>query len=343
MESRLVIGYIGNGKSANRYHIPFVLNRKDKIKIKAIYDPHLENSIWKRIDGVKYTSDLDELLHDSEIQVIVVCTPHNTHYEITKKVLNAGKNCVCEKPFTETEAQAKELFEIASEKNLMLQCYQNRRFDGEFLTAKKIIESGVIGEVMEVEISFDYWRPEVPHTRKYAPTRGFYYGHACHTIDQVISYWGIPDKVVYDVRQLLGHDKMNDYFDVDLFYGNKKISLKSSYFRVKARSAFTVYGFKGMYEKITNDKQEEHLKMFIMPGTEGFGVDKPSEYGSLIYYDESGTYHEEKVITVQGDYARYYDALYDTIINGKPQLVKPQETIAQIRILENGIKKLNKN
>lgn len=337
---KLVIGYIGNGKSVNRYHIPFVLTRKDKIKIKTIYDPHVDSSIWKRIEEVNYTKNIYDLLNDPEIQVVVVCTPHNIHYEIVKQVLNAGKNCVCEKPFTETKDQAIELFELANKKSIMLQCYQNRRFDGEFLTAKKIIESGIIGDVTEVEISFDYWRANIPPTRTLEPKRGFYYGHACHTIDQVISFWGEPDKVVYDVRQLLGPGKMNDYFDVDLFYKNLKVSVKSSYFRAKPRPAISVYGFKGMYKKMDNDKQEEHLKMNKMPGTEGFGVDKPSEYGDLVYYDENGIYHEEKVITVQGDYACYYDALYETIMNGRPQLVKQSETIAQIHILESGIQSL---
>lgn len=80
--------------------------------------------------------------------------------------------------------------------------------------------------------------------------------------------------------------------------------------------------------------------MFVMPGESGFGEDKPSEYGTLIYYDDEGIYHEEKVPTVTGDYARYYDALYETVMNGKEQLVKPEETIAQIEIMENAIRGL---
>ena len=151
----------------------------------------------------------------------------------------------------------------------------------------------------------------------------------------------MPDRVQYDVRELLGEGKMNDYFDIDLFYGTRlKATVKSSYFRVKARPAFTVYGMKGMFVKEVKDKQEEHLKMFYMPGQPGFGEDKPSEYGTLIYMDDNGIYHEEKVPTVTGDYGRYYDALYETVMNGKEQLVKPLETITQIEIMENGIKGL---
>lgn len=341
MSKQMVIAYIGNGKSANRYHIPFVLTRKDKIRIKKIYTRNHAADLWKEIPGVEYVEDINEILKDDEIQVVILSTPHDTHYSLAKQVLEAGKNCVSEKPFTQTKEQAEELFALAKNKGLMMQCYQNRRFDSDFLTAQKVIESGKIGDVTEMEISFDYYRPEVPKNKPFHPFNSFLYGHACHTLDQVISYFGVPDRVQYDVRQLLGEGKMNDYFDVDLFYGNRlKATVKSSYFRVKGRPAMTVYGMKGMFVKEVKDKQEEHLKMFVMPGEPGFGEDKPSEYGTLIYRDDEGVYHEEKVPTVTGDYARYYDALYETIMNGKEQLVKPIETITQIEIMENGIKGL---
>lgn len=341
MSQQMVIAYIGNGKSTNRYHIPFVLTRKDKIRIKKIYTRNHARDRWAEIPGVQYVGDINEILDDDEIQVVIVSTPHDTHYSYAKQVLEAGKNCVSEKPFTETKEQAEELFALAKEKGLMMQCYQNRRFDSDFLTARKVMESGKIGDVTEMEISFDYYRPEVPQNNSFRPFNSFLYGHACHTLDQVISCFGVPDRVQYDVRQLLGPGKMNDYFDVDLFYGNRlKATVKSSYFRVKGRPAMTVYGMKGMFVKKVKDKQEEHLKMFVMPGEPGFGEDKPSEYGTLIYMDDEGVYHEEKVPTVTGDYARYYDALYETVMNGKEQLVKPMETIAQIEIMEKGIQGL---
>ena len=341
MSKEMVIAYIGNGKSANRYHIPFVLTRKDKIRIKKIFTPNHSKDPWKEIPGVEYVEDINEILNDEEIQVVILSTPHSTHYPLAKQVLMAGKNCVSEKPFTETKAQAEELFALAKEKGLMMQCYQNRRFDSDFLTALQVIDSGKIGDVTEMEISFDYYRPEVPQGRKFEPFMSFLYGHACHTLDQVISRFGKPDRVQADVRQLLGEGCMNDYFDVDLFYGHRlKATVKSSYFRAKARPSMTVYGMKGMYIKEVKDKQEEHLKMFVMPGEPGFGEDKPSEYGTLIYYDDEGIYHEEKVPTITGDYGRYYDALYETIMNGKEQLVKPEETITQIEIRENAIRGL---
>ena len=334
----LTVGFIGNGKSANRYHIPFILQRSDKIKIKMIYTRKHSRDVWDEIPGVIYTEDLQELLNDQEVQVIIISTPSQSHYELAKTVLNAGKNCVVEKPFTETLEEAKELYTLAKQKGVMIQCYQNRRFDSDFLTVQKVIESGKLGDLLEVEMHFDYYRPYIPESvHEFSQINSYLYGHGCHTLDQVISYFGKPDSIHYDVRQLLGVGRMNDYFDLDLYYGTLKVSVKSSYFRAKERPSFIIYGKKGMFVKEKKDKQEEHLKMFYMPDHEDFGVDLPHEYGTLTYYDDNNQYHEEKVVSVNGDYGRYYDALYETLINGKEKLVKDEETLLQLRILEEGI------
>lgn len=336
----LTIGYIGNGKSTNRYHLPFVLQRKN-IRVKTIYQRNSKNEAWNRIEGIKYTSNLEELLKDDEIKLIVVCTRQDSHYKYAKVVLENNKHCLVEKPFTQTYDEAKELFDLAKSKGLIVQAYQNRRFDSDFLTVQKIIEDGKLGDLLEIEMHFDYFRPEIPEgTKKFSPYESFLYGHACHTLDQVISYFGKPDNIHYDVRQLLGIGRMNDYFDLDLYYKNMKVSVKSSYFRIKQRPSFVVYGKRGCFVKETKDRQEEHLKMFYMPTNKEFGIDTFEHYGTLTYIDDEGIIHEEKVKSVDGDYGRVYDDLYEAIINNKDKTIKDDETLLQLKILEEGIKNL---
>ena len=249
-KNKLIIGYIGNGKSTNRYHLPFVLTLKDKIEVKMIYQRNLKNNIWPKIPNIIYTDNLDTLLKDPDIKVIFVCVSTEGHYSLAKTVLEAGKNCVVEKPFSTNLENAKELFKIAKEKGIMVQCYQNRRFDSDFLTTQKVIESGKLGDIYEVNMHYDYYRPNVPEKEKeYNINNAFLYTHACHTIDQVLSYFGKPSKVYSDVRQLLGKGRMNDYFDIDFYYNNLKVSIKSSYFRTKQRPSFEVYGTKGTWIK----------------------------------------------------------------------------------------------
>lgn len=336
----LTIAYIGNGKSTNRYHLPFSTQLSDKIKIKTIYS-RSGKSDWTPIEGVQYTTNIDDIYNDPEIQLVVVTTPSSSHYPLAKEGLLRGKNMLVEKPFTETVEQAQELFTLANEKNLFVQSYQNRRYDSDFLTVQKVIESNKLGDLLELEMHFDYFRPEVPENSTYSRIDSFLYGHACHTLDQVISYFGEPDEVYSDVRQLLGKGRMNDYFDLDLYYGKLKVSVKSSYFRLTPRPSFIVYGKKGSFVKETKDRQEEHLKQFYMPTEPDFGVDLPQHYGTLTYMDDDNHYHQEKVISEVGDYSRFYEDVYQTLINKQDKVVKDKQTLLQIKLLEEGTKHLS--
>ena len=334
----LTIAYIGNGKSANRYHLPFVQKIKE-IKVKSIY-ARSKNS-WAKWPGVIYTNKLEDILNDAEVQLVVLSVPVDAHYDLAKQCLLAGKHVLVEKPFTQNLAQAQKLFALAKEKGLFIQAYQNRRFDSDFLTVKKVIESGRLGDLLELEMHFDYFRPEVPeNTTDFSLNSSYLYGHACHTLDQVISVFGKPEHVHYDVRQLLGQGRMNDYFDLDLYYGQLKVSVKSSYFRIKERPSFVLYGKKGMFIKAKKDKQEADLKKFYLPDHEDFGLDLPQDYGTLTYIDDKGNYHEEKVVSEVGDYSRIYQGVYDSIVNGKDKIVKDEETLWQMEMLEEGIRQM---
>lgn len=328
---KMKIGVIGNGKGANRYHIPFILNRPDTLELKWVYARSLSKKDWPRIEGVRYTDRLEDLLEDPEVDLIDISTPLSTHYPLAKKAIEAGKNVLVDKPFTQTLEQAQELFELAEKNNVILSCYQNRRYDSDFLTAKKVIETEMLEDVFEVEISCDYDRPEVPNgSSSYSRDDSFFFGHGSHVIDQAVSLFGKPERVVYDLRQLNGPNRMNDYFDIDLFYDGLKVSLKSSYFRVLKRPRFIVTGKNGSFVKQTEDRQEEFLKRFEMPDTPGFGIDRPEDYGILYLRSQQ----PQPVASEQGDYSRMYDDLYDAVMLGKEQKVKPEDTLTVMEILE---------
>ncbi len=193
--------FIGFGKSTTRYHLPYVLHRKDSWHVAHIFRRHAKPEEQAPIySHIHFTSDLDEVLNDPDVKLVVVCTHADSHFEYAKRALEAGKNVLVEKPFTPTLAQAKELFALAKSKGLTVTPYQNRRFDSCFLTAKKAIESGKLGEIVEVESHFDYYRP-VAETKPGLPPDGAFYGLGVHTMDQIISLFGRPDHVTYDIRR----------------------------------------------------------------------------------------------------------------------------------------------
>lgn len=344
MSDRILnVAYIGNGKSANRYHAPYVLDRPEKFRITKMFARHVDHSKWDAIPGVEYTTDIDDILGDPSVDVVEITTPSALHYEQAKQALEAGKHVTVDKPFSATYAEAKELFDLAAEKGVTVQCYQNRRFDSDFLTAKEVVESGKLGHVFEVVTTYDYWRPWMMAGQKLDVVNSAAYGHATHCLDQLISWFGVPDRWHSDLRQLQGKGMANDYFDFDLYYDELglKATAQANYDTCILRPSYAVYGTKGAFVKQNKDQQERDLKHFYLPvGHDDFGLDSTEQWGVLRYEDEDGVLHEERVETVRSSYSQWYDALYETVANGAPQLVKPEETLAQMRILEDGAKQL---
>jgi predicted dehydrogenase len=339
----LNVAYIGNGKSANRYHIPYVLDRPDKFRVKSIHARHVDHTAWPAVPGAEYTTDLDAVLSDPEIDVVEVVTPSALHFEYAKRALEAGKHVTVDKPFSATYLEAVELFALAEHKGVTVQCYQNRRFDSDYLTARKVVESGKLGHVFEIVTSYDYYRPHQMEGQALDVVNGIAFGHATHCLDQLISWFGAPDRTHVELRQLQGKGMANDYFDIDLYYdkydGGRglKATAHANYMSAFQRPSFEVYGDRGAFIKIEKDQQERDLKHFYLPaGHADFGLDVPEQYGTLRYYDDDGTFHEERVETVRSSYSQWYDALYETIVNGAPQLVSPEETLAQMSVLGEG-------
>jgi predicted dehydrogenase len=185
--------------------------------------------------------------------------------------------------------------------------YQNRRFDSDFLALKEVIESGKIGDVVEVESHFDYFRPDST-LHKGSKRDGAFYGLGVHTIDQIIYLFGNPEKVYYDIRSIRNKENPDDYYEVQLYYKDFKVMVKTSHLVKSSYPKIIVHGSKGSFIKYGIDKQEECLKAGIMPkGNKSFGLDTKDNYGVLDYVDEDGKEIKEIVKTPLGDYGRVYE------------------------------------
>lgn len=326
--------FIGFGKSATRYHLPYVLHRKADWHVAHIYrrSPKPDEQL-PQYAHIHFTSELDDILNDPQVKLVVVCTHADSHFDYAKQALEAGKNVLVEKPFTPTLSQAKELFALAKSKGLTISPYQNRRFDSCFLTTKKVIESGKLGQIVEIESHFDNYRP-VDGGKPGLPQDGVFYGLGVHTMDQIISLFGRPQQVSYDIRHLRNKANPDDTFEAQLFYGDLKAIVKSSHLVKLEYPKFIVHGHKGSFIKYGIDQQETSLKANIMPGEPGFGAD--SSVWILEYVDDAGNTVREEVAVETGDYGRVYDALYQTLVNGSENFVSESDALTNMEILERG-------
>ena len=130
------------GMSGKVFHAPFV-NFHSGLELIGSWE-RSKKLIQQDFPEVKSYATIDELLEDT-VDLVIVNTPVETHYEYAKQVLLAGKHAIVEKAFTTTVAQAQELAAIVHEKAVKLAGFQNPRWDSDFKTVQKIISDGILG------------------------------------------------------------------------------------------------------------------------------------------------------------------------------------------------------
>lgn len=335
------VGLCAFGMSGKVFHAPF-LKEHPGFFISAIVERNKEESKEKYPEAEIYRS-VEEMLENTDIELVVVNTPVQTHFEYAKMALEAGKNVVVEKPFTVNVAEAEELAKLAEEKKLFVSVYQNRRFDRDYLQVQKIINEGKLGDIKEVEIRFDRFRTE-PSGKAHkenpeAVGSGSLHDLGSHLVDQAVQYFGFPEKLFADVFSMKGKEFANDYFEIILFYPNDlRVRLKSSVFTKEAHFAYAVHGEKGSFLQERTDNQENELVAGAVPEY-GEEWTKPltETDGILNYLNENK--ETERILTSSepGNYMNYYQQIYEFIVFGYALLSPAEEIIKNMKIIDAAV------
>lgn len=279
--------------------------------------------------------DFNDLISDRALDLIVVNTPDHTHYEMAKAALNAGKHVVVEKPFVQEAAQAEELIALAKQKGLVLTIFQNRRWDSDFLTVRRVIDNGFLGRLVEFESHYDRYRNFIqPGTWKESAENGagIVYNLGSHLIDQALCLFGKPAGVYADLRIVRTDGEVQDFFDIDLIYPDVKVKLKSSYLVRESGPRFMLHGTEGSFLKWGLDPQEDELKKGILPNAPGWGAEPEAEWG-LLNTTLGGLHLKGRVETVPGNYPAFYANLYDVLTAGADLAVKPGEALLAMQVI----------
>ncbi len=326
------IGLIGFGYSAKTIHFP-IIQSVEGYNIKAIVtgDP---SKITDEYAGISIYKSFELLLEDKTIDTVVIATPNSTHFDIAKKALRSGKSVIVEKPFVTTYEEGLELIKLAEKENLLLTVFQNRRWDSDFLTVKKIIKEGLLGDVHTYEAHFSKYKPEISNKWKENNEKGsgVLYDLAPHIIDQAITIFGNPETVFADVQSQRDDAKTNDYYHIILGYGKKRIILHTGSIVLSDGPRFQIHGTKGSFIKYGIDPQESQLKQGQNPLSIGWGEETIVTYGDLITNYEK--IKKEKIKSEKGCYQNFYIDFYQSFINKKPLSVKPYEALNSIKIIE---------
>jgi predicted dehydrogenase len=322
------------GMSGRLFHAPFV-ETLPQFELYAVWERSKKTASEKYPSIISY-DDYDKLLADDTIELVIVNTPNATHFEFAKKALLAGKHVIVEKPFTVHSDQAKELQTLAEEQNRKLAVYHNRRFDSDFKTVKKVIDDGYLGKIVEAEIHFDRYKQELsPKSHKETPGdgTGALYDLGSHLIDQALTLFGLPGAVFADIRIIREISKVDDYFEVLLYYPELRVRLKSSYLVREPLAAYSLHGTLGSFVKSRGDVQEANLDKKILPNTDDWGIEPATEKG-LLHTEKNGTVIRDYIDTLQGNYNDYFKQVYEAIRFDKPVPVSAEDGMNVIRVIE---------
>jgi len=322
------------GMSGKLFHAPFIQNHPG-FELTAIVE-RSKNESRERYTDTKLYRSVEELIADESLQLIIVNTPVQTHYDYTKKVIAAGKHVIVEKPFTVTSKEAEELVQLADKNNVMLFVFQNRRYDGDYKMVKEVLEKKLLGEIKEVEIRYDRYRPEISykaHKETDLPGAGITYDLGAHLIDQSLQLFGQPKALFADMMAMRDGSPVDDYFEIILFYTSFRVRLKGSCFVKEPVHEYILHGSKGTFLQKRSDLQETNLLNGVSPSLETWcpAPDKPD---GLLHIVAGSKEVKEERTSSPGNYMLYFDDVCKAINKVAPNPVRGTDGVKIIRIIE---------
>lgn len=337
---RIKTGICSYGMSGKLFHAPFIAAHPG-FELTAIVERH-NNDSRERYPQARLCRSVEELVTDKDLQLIVVNTPTHLHYQQGKMVLNAGKHLVIEKPFTITVAEAEELARLAEQKGLFLSVYQNRRYDGDYHAVKEVLENGWLGDLREVEIRFDRYRPAFSgkqHKEGDLPGAGILYDLSPHLVDQAIQLFGFPKAVFADLIKMRDDVAVPDYFEILFYYDRLRVRLKATCIARESTYAYILHGMKGSFLQQRSDMQEQQLQVPVKPSLEDW-CPAPAKPDGLLHTEINGEIIRKETTSQPGNYMGYYDDVYKALTENGPNPVPAADGIRNMRIIEAALESM---
>jgi predicted dehydrogenase len=329
-------GLVGYGTAGEIFHAPFLTAAKDyALDVVVTANPERAERARTRHPAAKVVPNVDELFETApQLDLVIVASPPATHVDLAHRALDAGLAVVVDKPMCISAAEGQTLVDHAERAGAVLTVFQNRRWDGDFLTLRALVEDGRLGRVRSFESRFEWWKPA--ETKAWRATAaaahggGMLYDLGPHLLDQAIRLFG----PVRDVRAELTAHRADAGADDEAFVSilhesgvRSRLWMNSMAAQVGPR--FHVLGSEAAYTSWGLDPQEAALKSGQRPTDPGLGEVPEDRWGRL---GIDGSL--EPVPTRRGDYALFYRMLADALLRSGPLPVDPRDSVAVIALIE---------
>ncbi len=335
MGKPIATALLAYGMSGKVFHAPF-LETNAGFEFYAVLERN-EKKVFLDYPNTKSYSNITDLLQDEHIELVVINTPNNTHFELAQQALNANKHVLIEKPATTTPEEFKSLLAMANKVNRKVFVYHNRRWSSDIMATKEIINSGKLGAIVEMHLRFDRYRSTIgakDFKEKPLPSSGIWYDLGSHLIDQALSIFGKPVRHYCYKNSYRENSQVDDFAFMHIEFENKiNVFITTSMLVANAQPGIIVHGTKGSFIKEFCDEQENQLIEGILPTAINFGNEKPNKEGKLTYYNSNNELITEIIPSIKGNFNALFEELYQNIRNNKPFSVDNQQIIEQLKLL----------
>ena len=330
------VALVGFGLAGESFHAPFIA-ATEGMRLDAIVtrDPERRARAAREHPRARLVESVDDVLADAgAYDLVVVATPNRLHVPVARAALDAGLAVVVDKPLAPTAAEARALVAHARERDRLLTVFQNRRWDGDFLTLRRLLADDAIGDVMRFESRFERWRPEVRHGWKEladpAEGGGILLDLGAHLVDQALVLFGPASHVYAELdRRRPGAEVEDDVFVAIHHASGTRSHVWLSAVAAQGGPRFRVLGSRGAWVKFGLDVQEAALRAGARPPADGWGVEPREGWGKL--GTDDGT---TAIETLPGDYGGFYRGVLRALREGGPAPVDPMESVRTLEVLE---------
>jgi scyllo-inositol 2-dehydrogenase (NADP+) len=332
------VGLIGFGLAGRSFHAP-VIHAVPGLRLAAIVQ-RSGNEAAQLYPDARIVRTVEELLAISNIRLIVIATPNDTHVRIARQCLEADRDVVVDKPLAPTLDGALDLVKFARERGRLLTVYHNRRFDGDFQAVHQLVASGRLGRVVRFESNYDRFRPHLkPNAwrERTGPGAGVFLDLAPHLIDHALVLCGLPKALTADIRREREQAIADDSFDLTLHYaGGLRALLRATMLAPVARPRFLLHGTSGAYVKYAFDVQEPKLRAGRIPWNElPSEAEQEENSGILTLVNADGAITSQaRVPPALSDYRSYYANIRDVLLGAAAPAVSVEHALNVMRVLD---------
>ncbi|WP_369915665.1 oxidoreductase [Xanthomonas sp. NCPPB 3005] len=334
MDQTFNLALLGYGFVGRVFHAPLIAHTPGLRLHTIVSSRHDEAAA--AYPQARIVADAQQAFADPQIDAVVVATPNQTHAPLALAALAQGKHVLVDKPFTLDVDEAQQVVAQAQRVGRIVSVFQNRRWDGDFLTLRALLEAGTLGEVAEFHSHFDRHRPRVGNRwREHAlPGSGLWFDLGPHLLDQTLQLFGLPEAIQVDLAQQRHRAQATDYFHAVLRYPRLRAVLHAGSLVAANGLRFAVHGERGSYLKHGLDTQEAQLRAGLTPAAPQWGEDPLAGQLTLVADDGSATAHALQ--TQRGDYRHCYAGFREAMAGRAPAPVDAAQALAVMRLLELG-------